>query len=288
MTPEPMRLLLAAAGLSALSLACQTVPPDKEKASTASTPLRLTVRYTDGLAPGPLDGRLLVVISPKATPEPRMQVQLEDNTDATPEVFGLNVDGWAAGTDAVVGPDVLGYPIASLTALPPGDYWVQAVLHRYETFKRGDGVTLKLPPDRGEGQHWNEAPGNLISTPVRVHLDPKAAGTVALTPGPRATAPPRTARHPILEARALPKRAAVALLGPGHVRQRAGAVARGLGEPPHARITRSSSTTRISRPTCRATAESRPSRSCRRWTWPDWPSTAPTATRTANPTATSA
>jgi hypothetical protein len=178
MTPEPMRLLLAA-GLSALSLACQTVPP--EKASTASTPLRLTVHYKDGLAPGPLDGRLLVVISPKATPEPRMQVQLEDNTDATPEVFGLNVDGWAAGTDAVVGPDVLGYPIASLTALPPGDYWVQAVLHRYETFKRGDGVTLKLPPDRGEGQHWNEAPGNLISTPVRVHLDSKVAGTVALT-----------------------------------------------------------------------------------------------------------
>ena len=47
---------------------------------------------------------------------------------------------------------------------------MQAVLHRYETFRRADGHTLKLPMDRGEGQHWNLAPGNLYSTPRKVSL----------------------------------------------------------------------------------------------------------------------
>ena len=60
-------------------------------------------------------------------------------------------------------------------ALPPGDYTVQAVLNRYETFHRADGSTIKLPPDQGEGQQWNHKPGNLYSRPVRVHLGPGSA-----------------------------------------------------------------------------------------------------------------
>ena len=54
------------------------------------------------------------------------------------------------------------------------EYYVQALLHRYETFHRADGHTVKLPMDRGEGQKWNLAPGNLFSKPIRVSIDPKA------------------------------------------------------------------------------------------------------------------
>ena len=61
-----------------------------------------------------------------------------------------------------------GYPVRTLSDLKPGDYWVQALLHRYETFKRSDGHTVKLPMDRGEGQQWNRAPGNLYSTPQKI------------------------------------------------------------------------------------------------------------------------
>jgi hypothetical protein len=64
--------------------------------------------------------------------------------------------------------------LTSLKQLPAGDYYVQAVLHIYETFKRADGHTVKLPMDRGEGQHWNLAPGNLLSKPVKVRFDPKS------------------------------------------------------------------------------------------------------------------
>lgn len=66
---------------------------------------------------------------------------------------------------------VFGYPLNSLADLKPGEYWVQGLLHIYETFNRSDGHVVKLPMDRGEGQHWNLAPGNLLSTPQKVKIN---------------------------------------------------------------------------------------------------------------------
>jgi hypothetical protein len=50
---------------------------------------------------------------------------------------------------------------------------VQAVLNRYQTFRRSDGKVVKLPADMGEGQQWNAKPGNLYSTPRWMRLDPR-------------------------------------------------------------------------------------------------------------------
>ena len=61
-----------------------------------------------------------------------------------------------------------------------GEYTVQALLHRYETFKRSDGHTVKLPMDRGEGQQWNRAPGNLYSTPQKLTIDPQKSDTIKI------------------------------------------------------------------------------------------------------------
>src|SRR5581483_10037290 len=71
-----------------------------------------------------------------------------------------------------------GYPVRHLHELKPGEYYVQAVLHRYETFHRADGHVVKLPMDRGEGQHWNQAPGNLLSKPVKMRVDGRTARRV--------------------------------------------------------------------------------------------------------------
>src|SRR6201999_586518 len=70
----------------------------------------------------------------------------------------------------IVDSHAFGWPARSLDALKPGDYIVQAVLNRYETFHRADGSVVKLPPDQGEGQHWNLKPGNLYSKPIPVHV----------------------------------------------------------------------------------------------------------------------
>jgi hypothetical protein len=127
----------------------------------------------------PVDGRLLVLFTTDGKQEPRFQVS---DGDETAQVFGLDVEGWApGGVQTLVSPGVQGYPLETPLQLPVGDYVVQAVLHRYETFHRADGKVLKLPMDRGEGLHWNLAPGNLVSELVRVHWDPAHPALIALS-----------------------------------------------------------------------------------------------------------
>src|SRR5262249_25724440 len=72
-------------------------------------------------------------------------------------------------------------PRKSLREVPAGTYWIQALLHKYETFKRSDGHTVKLPMDRGEGQHWNLAPGNIYSKPQQIKIDPGKAETISIS-----------------------------------------------------------------------------------------------------------
>jgi hypothetical protein len=55
-----------------------------------------------------------------------------------------------------------------LKDLKPGEYYIQALLHVYETFNLETGHTVKLPMNNGEGQQWNSSPGNLYSTPQKV------------------------------------------------------------------------------------------------------------------------
>ena len=71
-----------------------------------------------------------------------------------------------------------GYPIRSLADVPAGEYRVQALLNRYQTYERADGHVVKLPPDRGEGQVWNRKPGNLYSTPATISLGPGGPATI--------------------------------------------------------------------------------------------------------------
>jgi hypothetical protein len=125
----------------------------------------------------PLDGRLLVMLSTESAEEPRFQITIDASTQL---VFGLNVDGLKPGAVTVVDRSALGYPVTSLADVPAGEYSVQALLHKYETFHLKNGRTLKLPMDRGEGQQWNRAPGNLYSTPKQIHFDPHRDEVVPL------------------------------------------------------------------------------------------------------------
>ena len=125
----------------------------------------------------PLDGRILLCVSTDSTDEPRFEID-GDASPSTQQVFGVDVDGLAPGTPARISDNATGFPLLRLADVPRGRYRVQAVLHRYETFHRSDGHTIKLPMDRGEGQQWNRAPGNLYSAPRWVDIGP--AGTVTL------------------------------------------------------------------------------------------------------------
>ena len=124
-----------------------------------------SVTFPKEVSAHPLDGRLLLCLSTDPSDEPRNQI---DDSPRTQLVFGLTVDGWQSGQPAIVDATASGYPIRSLKDVPAGWYYVQAVLNKYETFHRGDGKTVKLHMDQGEGQLWNISPGNLYSKPRKI------------------------------------------------------------------------------------------------------------------------
>ncbi len=117
---------------------------------------------------------MLLLISNNAEDEPRFQ--LSDGPQSQLG-YGIDVEGLKVGEVAVIDGNTFGYPIERLADLPAGDYYVQGLLHKYETFNLSTGHTVKLPMDRGEGQQWNRAPGNLYSIPQKLHIDPNSAST---------------------------------------------------------------------------------------------------------------
>ncbi len=146
--------------------------------SAAAQSPRVEVVVSDHLSSTPLDGRVLLMISTSGDQEPRFQISEGVKSQ---QIFGVDAEGFAPGKPVVIDSAALGYPVESLASIPAGDYFVQALLHKYETFKRSDGHIVKLPMDRGEGQHWNRAPGNLYSTPVKVHFDATSAAPIRVT-----------------------------------------------------------------------------------------------------------
>jgi hypothetical protein len=129
---------------------------------------RFEISFPQEMSAAPLDGRVMLAISTKEKPEPRFQIRYSVESQ---QALGVDVEGLAPGAAAVVDATTLGYPRDSLTDIPTGDYYVQGVLNIYETFHLANGHTVKLPPDKGEGQHWPSKPGNLYSKMQKVHLD---------------------------------------------------------------------------------------------------------------------
>jgi hypothetical protein len=101
-------------------------------------------------------GRIFLFVAPASSQnEPR----LESGTS----LFGVDVAAARPGLRVVVPADTLGYPDASLVALKPGDYRVQAVFNVYSEFRRSDGHVIWAHQDQWEGQHFAKSPGNLVS-----------------------------------------------------------------------------------------------------------------------------
>ncbi len=125
----------------------------------------------------PLSGRIFVFVSRRASPEPRLQYA--GPTDTVP-LFGRDIESLRAGSSMVIDQATPGYPLAAPRDLPPGDYTIQALANVYTRFPRANGNTIWAHDDRGEGQQFNIAPGNLISVPERVRIDPARSQRFAL------------------------------------------------------------------------------------------------------------
>jgi hypothetical protein len=136
------------------------------------------VKINNNLHTENFDGRLLLLFSNNNSAEPRFQIS---DALSTQIILGKNVDQWAIGSTQSIAQEAYGFPKERLSDIPAGDYYVQVLLHKYETFHLKNGKVVKLPMDRGEGQHWNLAPGNIYSKPIKIHFDPKNTEVVQLT-----------------------------------------------------------------------------------------------------------
>lgn len=126
-------------------------------------------------------GRVFLALAPAEDPEPRIAAyNSARQRDGRVPYFAIDVEGLEPGKAAAVDAEAIGYPYPSLTQLPAGDYWVQAILNVYTRFERADGHTIYAHMDQWEGQRWAFSPGNLYSKPQRIHLDPRRPATIAL------------------------------------------------------------------------------------------------------------
>jgi len=126
----------------------------------------------------PVTGRAYVILTRDGEREPRQQVGVSGVPFWSREVRGMT------GGDEVTlvpgGDGVIGHPLADLSAVPPGDYTVQAFLNVFTTFQRSDGHLVEMHLNSGAGQKPWRAPGNAFSEPQEVRIDPQGGGTIRL------------------------------------------------------------------------------------------------------------
>lgn len=135
--------------------------------SSSGNNIKFTISFTKKMSDQAQDGRLLLLLANNNKSEPRFQI---GDGLTTQLVFGMDVEGMQPGQEITVDETAFGFPVQNVKDIPAGDYYVQALINRYETFNLKSGKTVKLPPDQGEGQHWNEKPGNFYSQPIKVTI----------------------------------------------------------------------------------------------------------------------
>jgi hypothetical protein len=153
-------------------LATQCAAPAESKKG-----ITFSISFTKEVSASAQDGRLILMLATNDKSEPRNQINWGINAQLA---FGTDVDGMRPDQEIIVDETAFGFPVKSIKDVPPGEYFVQALINRYETFNLKGGKTVKLPPDQGEGQHWNIKPGNLYSRPFKVKIDPASTESIKI------------------------------------------------------------------------------------------------------------
>jgi hypothetical protein len=138
---------------------------------------QVTLSLPRGAASAPVTGRAFLFVARTDTREPRLQAGARRGSEP---FFGVDVEGLAPGGSVIIPATTAGFPVATLGALPPGEYVVQGLLLPYTRFARADGHTIWAHMDQWEGQRFNDAPGSFVSAVQRVRLDPGTQLTLTL------------------------------------------------------------------------------------------------------------
>jgi hypothetical protein len=170
------RIAATAGAIAIAALMTVTTGAEQKTGTNGSPKLTFQVMFPAAAHAGPITGRVFIMISRVNDREPRLQI----GRNGVP-FFGRDVEQLKPGQAATIDETDLGSPLASIAEIPPGEYYVQAMVNVFSEFKRADGHVVWMHDDQWEGQRWNHSPGNLYSEPQKLRIDPKAGGTIALT-----------------------------------------------------------------------------------------------------------
>ena len=135
---------------------------------------RFEVSYEAAANPGPITGRLVVMIARTQQAEPRLQLGLRG-----PAMAAIDVDQLRPGQPAVVDNGAIAYP-TKLSELPPGEYFAQAVINVYERVRRSDGHTIWVPMNDGTVEFFTTRAGTLYSDVQRIRIGGGANASIKL------------------------------------------------------------------------------------------------------------
>jgi hypothetical protein len=124
---------------------------------------RFEISFPASVHATPVTGRLFLIFAQDGGAEPRLE--------RSQEMLAVDVRAVKPDQAAVMDGDTPGLPARNIGGVPPGDYFVQAVLNVYTEFHRADGHTIWAHMDQWEGQQFESSPGNLVSEPQKIHLD---------------------------------------------------------------------------------------------------------------------
>jgi hypothetical protein len=136
---------------------------------------RFEVTYSTAAHAGPLTGRLVLIVSKRGEPEPRLTIGPQG-----PAMFGVDLEQVSPAQPVIVDERAVGYP-APLSSLPAGDYFVQAIVNVYDRVQRASGPAVWLPLNDGTIEFFNTAAGNIYSDVQRVRIGGGETVKVAMT-----------------------------------------------------------------------------------------------------------
>jgi hypothetical protein len=162
-----------------LTLASFAVAATAQPIANAQSTPSFDISYSSAAAAaggGRLTGRMFLIFAHSDSVEPRLQVGRYGT-----QFFGVDFVDLPPDQPVHIDGTTLGYPINEMVAIPPGEYYVQAVLDRYTEFIRSDGHTLWMHMDQWEGQDWRRSPGNLYSKVIKLSIGGPKTQRVPLT-----------------------------------------------------------------------------------------------------------
>jgi len=158
-----------------LFLACAFTVLRSFAAEKSGSHLRFEISFPRSVSTAALTGRMMLAVARTDTIEPRLQVGRYGV-----QIFGVDFEQLRPGSTVTIDGATLGYPVEHLGELPPGEYFVQAILNKYTEFKRADGHILWMHMDQWEGQDWRRSPGNIVSEITKLIVRPGQEETVKL------------------------------------------------------------------------------------------------------------